>query len=113
MIPAMGSDKVDRIAIVVFLLTVTHIRESFTMPQYLVINCEDSKAWTTAADGGCGIFADMFSTKLSRVGDTWSSVNIAADGDDDKLSLLDDAFDGIVITGSHYNISDNKPWFAS
>jgi len=83
------------------------------MPQYLVINCEDSKAWTTAADGGCGTFADMFSTNLSRVGDTWSSVNIAADGGDDKLSSLDDAFDGIVITGSHYNIRDNKPWFAS
>jgi hypothetical protein len=49
------------------------------MPKSLVINCEDSKAWTTAADDGCGTFADMlFRTKLSRVGDTWSSVNIAA-----------------------------------
>lgn len=84
------------------------------MPKYLVIDCEDSKAWTTAADGGCGTFADMFRTKLSRVGDTWSSVNIAADGDDNIIlpSTIDDAFDGIVITGSHYNIRDNKPWFA-
>ena len=84
------------------------------MPKYLVINCEDSKAWTTAADDGCGTFADMFRTKLSRVGDTWSSVNTAANGDEDTLSsLLDDAFDGVVITGSHYNIRDNRPWFAS
>jgi anthranilate/para-aminobenzoate synthase component II len=35
-------------------------------------------------------------------------------GDEDTLSsLLDDAFDGIVITVSHYNIRDNKPWFSS
>lgn len=69
--------------------------------RFLVINCENSRAWSERT------FADMFTSKLSREGDEWITVNVATG---DAIPPADQ-FQGIVITGSHFNVRDQMPWY--
>lgn len=74
--------------------------------KFLVINCENSKAWSPID------FGDMFISNLKRDEDEWFRCNIAK-GD----PLPDDVmeYDGIVLTGSHFNCrdGDSLSWFES
>jgi GMP synthase (glutamine-hydrolysing) len=56
-------------------------------------------------------FGDMFVGYLKRDFDTWVSINVAKG---DEIPDIEQ-FQGIVITGSHYNVSDGPslPWFLS
>ena len=71
--------------------------------RFAVIECEDSEKW---ADG----FAAFIQPALQeRPTDEWVVFKTALDG---SLPGPDDAFDGIVLTGSHYNTRDERPWQA-
>ncbi|ETV73734.1 hypothetical protein, variant [Aphanomyces astaci] len=51
----------------------------------------------------------MFIDGLAREGDSWTVVNPATG--DSLATVLQDNYDGIVITGSHYNVRDELPWY--
>lgn len=74
------------------------------MPKFCVIDCENSRLYDPMT------FGIMFQTQLSREGDTWS-ICYLAHGE----SLPDDIleYQGVVITGSHFNCRDggSLPWF--
>ena len=71
--------------------------------KFAVINCEDSLKWTPLS------FFDMWRRALCRSEDDfWIEVNIAK-GDTIPADIY--SFSGIVITGSHYNVRDDKPWY--
>jgi GMP synthase-like glutamine amidotransferase len=72
--------------------------------RFCVINTENSEMWSPVT------FFQMFESGLRKDGDVWQVVNIA-----NGESLPDDIkdFQGIVITGSHFNCCDRDtlPWF--
>lgn len=73
--------------------------------KFCILNTEDSIVWSPIN------FGHMFMEKFQLEGDQWSIINIA-----EGLSVPNpDDYDGIVITGSHYNIRDcverDFPWF--
>ena len=73
------------------------------MGRYAVIDCEDSPKW---ADGFSTYLLPAFREDDDEV---WEVFRAAA-----KLELpsLSDKFDGIIVTGSHYNVRDNMPFQA-
>jgi GMP synthase (glutamine-hydrolysing) len=74
--------------------------------RFCVINCEDSLRWAPRN------FSHMFMESLTLVNDVWIEVNVAL-GQSLPEDILE--FDGMVITGSHYNCRDHEslPWFNS
>jgi GMP synthase (glutamine-hydrolysing) len=75
------------------------------MPRFCVFDCETSAAWQPIT------FGMMFIEKLMRDGDDWRIVLIAK-GESIPEDILD--YQGIVLTGSHFNCrdSDSLPWFS-
>lgn len=71
---------------------------------FCVVCCENSAIWSPID------FIDMFITKLARNPSEWISVNIA---NNEPLPLGIEKFDGVVFTGSRFNICDREsyPWF--
>lgn len=70
------------------------------MKRYAVIECEDSPKWV---DGFSAIMLPAF--REGGDGDeVWDVFKTAVDG---SLPSPDDKYDGIVVTGSHYNVRDN------
>jgi GMP synthase-like glutamine amidotransferase len=71
--------------------------------RFLVINCENSTAWNPIS------FADMFQKSFGQEDDVWDELSIA------KGEVLDPSihgyYDGIVITGSRFNVRDSLPWY--
>lgn len=72
------------------------------MGRFLVINCDNSRAWTPRN------FADMFRERLSRDGDEWEAI-VPLNGDTVPAAV--DGYAGIVLTGSRFNVRDNLEWF--
>ena len=68
-----------------------------------IVDCEDNPMWIPIT------FGDMFASLLAEPTDQCTIVNVAKG--DQLLEVTD--FDGLVITGSHYNCRDyqNIPWF--
>ncbi|KAF0687176.1 Aste57867_21032 [Aphanomyces stellatus] len=58
----------------------------------------------------CYRVGDMFVDGLQLNGDSWTVVNPSTG--DSLANVLSEGYDGIVITGSHYNVRDQKPWYA-
>ncbi|ETW01888.1 hypothetical protein H310_06447 [Aphanomyces invadans] len=74
------------------------------MPRFCVIHAEDAvERWKKRN------YSDMFIDGLTQEGDSWTVVNPATG--DSLASILQDNYDGIVITGSHYNVRDQLPWY--
>jgi hypothetical protein len=71
--------------------------------RFAVIECEDSPKW---ADGFAGIIKPALQERAS---DEWVVFQTAIDG---SLPAPGDHFDGVVLTGSHYNTRDERPWQA-
>jgi GMP synthase-like glutamine amidotransferase len=67
----------------------------------LVINCEDIK-WNPIT------FSDMFITNMGKNDDSFTTCNIACGQD---LPKDMDQFQGIIITGSHYNCRPRDSYF--
>jgi GMP synthase-like glutamine amidotransferase len=76
--------------------------------RFLVVCCENSTAWAPVD------FAQMFTSKLARDDSEWITVNIANNETLPSTEDLDQ-FQGIILTGSRFNIcdKDNYPWFDS
>lgn len=70
--------------------------------RFLVINCENSTAWSPIT------FFDMFKTALGRDTDDWKSVEIAK-GENLPKDIME--YKGVVLTGSRFNTRDKLPWF--
>ena len=90
-----------------FLFLSLHIIKTIAFGmRFCIINCENSQAWQPLT------FSDMFYEGLvrDRDRDKWEVCRIAHG---DKLPDDIDAFNGIVITGSHFNCRDRDtlPWF--
>ncbi|CAK4083077.1 unnamed protein product [Aphanomyces euteiches] len=74
------------------------------MPRFCVIHTEDAvDRWKERN------FSDMFVDGLKSEGDSWVVINPATG--DSLANVLDEGYDGIVITGSHYNVRDQLPWY--
>lgn len=75
----------------------------------LVINTENSSAWNPRN------FGDMFELSLKQQDDQWIHCNVALGMELLSIDDIMDTFQGIVITGSHFNVRDrdNCPWFDS
>lgn len=71
---------------------------------FCVVCCENSPIWFPID------FSQMFITKLARNPSEWISVNIA---NNEPLPDGIEEFEGVVFTGSRYNICDREsyPWF--
>lgn len=77
------------------------------MPQqrrrrFAVIDCEDSPKWE---NGFAAYMKPAFSEAPEE--EEWTVFRLAVDG---GLPSPDDNYDGVIITGSHYNVRDAKPW---
>eukprot|EP00759_Apiculatamorpha_spiralis_P011329 PhF_6_TR18726/c0_g1_i1/m.27356 len=72
------------------------------MKRYALFDCEDDDAW------GKDTYEKLFQG-LRRDGDLWEYVHIARTGEVPRLTTPPQ-FDGVVISGSHYNVRDNPPW---
>jgi GMP synthase-like glutamine amidotransferase len=88
-----------------FSLSRTFLRpkENKKRMRFCVINTEDSDLWTSRT------YSDMFIEGLRQDGDSWSVVNAAKGEPMDHI--LNQNYDGLVITGSHYNVRDQLPWY--
>ena len=77
--------------------------------RFLVINCENSLAWDPVD------FGDMFMKRFGMEGDEWVKVNVAKGESLPSQDQIDSTFQGIVITGSHFNCRDRDTlgltWF--
>lgn len=75
------------------------------MGRFIVIDCEDSQLYAPHT------FGSIFQSQLERDGDQWTLCPVAC-GESLPSDILD--YDGVVITGSHYNCRDEAslPWFA-
>ena len=72
--------------------------------RFLVINCEDIR-WKPVS------FSDMYEQKLARDNDSWTTCNVALG---DPLPSDTCEYDGIILTGSHYNCRKRDvyfPWY--
>lgn len=78
--------------------------ESASTKKMIVINCENSTAWTPID------FVDMFRDSLAREGTAWDSINVA---NGDTIPENIDSYHGVVLTGSRFNVCDRDkiPWF--
>lgn len=74
------------------------------MGRFCVIDCEDSKLYSPHT------FGSIFQSQLEREGDQWVLCHLAC-GESLPVDILE--FDGVVITGSHFNCRDggSLPWF--
>jgi GMP synthase-like glutamine amidotransferase len=74
------------------------------MQRFCVINCENSAAWKPID------FAEMFQQTLAQPNDVWTRCNVAMD---EELPSDILTYQGLVITGSHFNCRDRErlPWF--
>lgn len=78
--------------------------------RYCVIDCENQPAWEPIR------FGEMFRSKLQTLEESeeesWRTCNIAL-GDSLPDDILD--FQGVIISGSHFNCRDQEsiPWFES
>ncbi|CAK4636725.1 hypothetical protein AeMF1_009818 [Aphanomyces euteiches] len=73
------------------------------MSRFCVILTEDEAQWKERTYG------DMFIDGLKQEGDSWTVLSPAMG--DSLAHVLNEGYDGIVVTGSHYNVSDNLPWY--
>lgn len=73
--------------------------------RFLVIDCEDKESWRVHET-----FGDLFIKYLKQDGDIWDIIEIAM-GESIPEDLVN--FQGIVITGSHYDVRDciQFSWF--
>lgn len=73
--------------------------------KFLVIDCEDKDAWRVGET-----FGDMFTKFWKREGDSWEIAEIAKG---DSVPSNPEDFQGIMITGSHYDVRDGPTlsWF--
>ena len=75
--------------------------------KFLIIDCEDKESWRVDET-----FGDLFIKYLKNEQDTWDIIEIAMGK---TLPKYEDMIDiqGVVITGSHYDIRDcgNLSWF--
>ena len=72
------------------------------MQRFCIIDCENAKAWYPIT------FGDMFKEKLMMAEDSWITCNIAKN-ENLPVDILE--FQGVVITGSHFNCRDNLLWY--
>jgi hypothetical protein len=82
--------------------------------KFLVLDCENSTRWDPIS------FSDMFRHCLAESGDDWQSINIAkGEPFPEQLIAFSEGlletipFQGIIISGSHFNCRDRDslPWF--
>eukprot|EP01041_Mallomonas_annulata_P017495 gene17495-36000_t len=79
---------------------------SLSTGKICIINCEDKKAWSPIS------FSDMFMNQIDIGNNQWSICNIAKG---DSLPIDIHSYQGIILTGSHYNCRNENmqiPWFA-